>query len=311
MSEDIGFMFPGQGSQAVGMLGDLADAFPLVRETFDAAGQAIGIDLWSLSQEGPAEELGRTAITQPALLAASVACYRAWEAAGGEPPVVLAGHSVGEYCALVCGGAVDFEEAAVLLQHRGTLMQAAVPEGQGAMAAILGLDDEQVIELCERGSQERVVSAANFNAPGQVVVAGHADAVDAAIERAKEEGARRALLLAVSVPSHCSLMRGAADEFTQALDELEIRQPETPVVHNVSADVADSPDHIRRLLSAQLYSPVRWQDCIRTMKSRGATRLFECGPGKVLTGLVRRIDRELEAVAIGTLEALNEAVRDS
>lgn len=311
MSEDIGFMFPGQGSQAVGMLGDLADAFPLVRETFDAAGQAIGIDLWSLSQEGPAEELGRTAITQPALLAASVACYRAWEAAGGEPPVVLAGHSVGEYCALVCGGAVDFEEAAVLLQHRGTLMQAAVPEGQGAMAAILGLDDEQVIELCERGSQERVVSAANFNAPGQVVVAGHADAVDAAIERAKEEGARRALLLAVSVPSHCSLMRGAADEFTQALDELEIRQPETPVVHNVSADVADSPDHIRQLLSAQLYSPVRWQDCIRTMKSRGATRLFECGPGKVLTGLVRRIDRELEAVAIGTLEALNEAVRDS
>ncbi len=304
-------MFPGQGSQAVGMLGDLADAFPLVRETFDAAGQAIGIDLWSLSQEGPAEELGRTAITQPALLAASVACYRAWEAAGGEPPVVLAGHSVGEYCALVCGGAVDFEEATVLLQHRGTLMQAAVPEGQGAMAAILGLDDEQVIELCERGSQERVVSAANFNAPGQVVVAGHADAVDAAIERAKEEGARRALLLAVSVPSHCSLMRGAADEFTQALDELEIRQPETPVVHNVSADVADSPDHIRQLLSAQLYSPVRWQDCIRTMKSRGATRLFECGPGKVLTGLVRRIDRELEAVAIGTLEALNEAVRDS
>ena len=311
MSEDIGFMFPGQGSQAVGMLGDLADAFPLVRETFDAAGQAIGIDLWSLSQEGPAEELGRTAITQPALLAASVACYRAWEAAGGEPAVVLAGHSVGEYCALVCGGAVDFEEAAVLLQHRGTLMQAAVPEGQGAMAAILGLDDEQVIELCERGSQERVVSAANFNAPGQVVVAGHADAVDAAIERAKEEGARRALLLAVSVPSHCSLMRGAADEFTQALDELEIRQPEIPVVHNVSADVADSPDHIRQLLSAQLYSPVRWQDCIRTMKSRGATRLFECGPGKVLTGLVRRIDRELEAVAIGTLEALNEAVRDS
>ncbi|MEE8041294.1 MAG: ACP S-malonyltransferase [Pseudomonadales bacterium] len=311
MSEDIGFMFPGQGSQAVGMLGDLADAFPLVRETFDAAGQAIGIDLWSLSQEGPADELGRTAITQPALLAASVACYRAWEAAGGEPPVVLAGHSVGEYCALVCGGAVDFEEAAVLLQHRGTLMQAAVPEGQGAMAAILGLDDEQVIELCERGSQERVVSAANFNAPGQVVVAGHADAVDAAIERAKGEGARRALLLAVSVPSHCSLMRGAADEFTQALDELEIRQPEIPVVHNVSADVADSPDHIRQLLSAQLYSPVRWQDCIRTMKSHGATRLFECGPGKVLTGLVRRIDRELEAVAIGTLEALNEAVRDS
>lgn len=311
MSEDIGFVFPGQGSQAVGMLGDLADAFALVRETFDAAGQAIGLDLWSLSQEGPAEELGRTAITQPALLAASVACYRAWEAAGGEPPVVLAGHSVGEYCALVCGGAVDFEEAAVLLQHRGTLMQAAVPEGQGAMAAILGLEDEQVIELCGRGSQGRVVSAANFNAPGQVVVAGHADAVDAAIERAKEQGARRAMLLAVSVPSHCSLMRGAADEFMQALDELEIRQPEIPVVHNVSADVAESPDHIRQLLSAQLYSPVRWQDCIGTMKNRGATRLIECGPGKVLTGLMRRIDRELEAVAIGTLEALNEAARDS
>ena len=311
MSDDIGFMFPGQGSQEVGMLSDLADAFPLVRETFDAAGQATGLDLWTLALEGPVEALGRTENTQPALLAASVACYRAWEAAGGQAPRVMAGHSLGEYCALVCAGAMDFEEAAALLHHRGTLMQAAVPQGEGAMAAILGLDDEQVIELCRHGSDDRVVSAANFNSPGQVVVAGHADAVDAVIERAKEEGARRAMRLAVSVPSHCSLMRSAADEFTQALDALEIQQPEIPVVHNVSADVADSPDHIRQLLSAQLYSPVRWQDCVRTMKGRGAARLFECGPGKVLTGLVRRIDNELEATAIGTLDALQEAAQKS
>ncbi|MEE9254700.1 MAG: ACP S-malonyltransferase [Pseudomonadales bacterium] len=311
MSDNIGFMFPGQGSQEVGMLGDLADAYPIVRDTFDAAGEAIGLDLWTLAQEGPEEELGRTAVTQPTLLAACVACYRAWQEAGGERPVVMAGHSLGEYCALVCAGAMEFTEAAVLLHHRGTLMQAAVPQGQGAMAAILGLDDRQVIDLCKAASGDRVVAAANFNAPGQVVVAGHADAVDASIERAKEEGARRAIRLAVSVPSHCSLMRDAADEFTQALDELEIRQPEIPVVHNVSADVTEGPDQIRELLSKQLYSPVRWQDCVGMMKTYGAVRCVECGPGNILTGLVRRIDRELEAASIGTHDALMEAVGKS
>lgn len=308
MSGDIGFMFPGQGSQEVGMLADLADAFPLVRETFEAAGNVIGLDLWALSQEGPADELGRTAITQPALLAASVACYRAWEAAGGERPIVMAGHSLGEYCALVCAGAMDFTDVAALLHHRGTLMQAAVPAGEGAMAAILGLGNEQVIALCDGGPDGRVVSAANFNSPGQVVIAGHADAVDAVIERAKEEGARRAMRLAVSVPSHCALMESAANEFTRALEDLEIRKPDIPVVHNVNADVAEDPAEIRRLLSAQLYSPVRWQDCVLTMKERGASRLMECGPGKVLTGLVRRIDGDLEAASISTLEAFNEAV---
>lgn len=311
MSDKFGFMFPGQGSQEVGMLGDLADAYPLVRETFDAAGEAIGRDLWTLAQEGPAEELGRTAITQPTLLAASVACYRVWQEAGGERPVVMAGHSLGEYCALVCAGAMELTEVASLLHHRGSLMQAAVPEGEGAMAAILGLDDQQVIDLCNTTSGDRIVSAANFNAPGQVVIAGHADAVEAAVERAKEEGARRAIRLAVSVPSHCSLMRPAADEFTQALADLEIRQPEIPVVHGVSADVAEGTDQIRKLLSNQLYSPVRWQDCVRAMKAHGATKLIECGPGKVLTGLVRRIDGDLEAAFIGTRDALLEAVGNS
>lgn len=308
MSKKVGFLFPGQGSQEVGMLSDLASDYPLVRETFDAAGEATGLDLWKLTQEGPADELGRTTITQPALLAASVACYRVWEDAGGERPVVMAGHSLGEYCALVCAGAMDFSAVAALLHHRGALMQAAVPEGQGAMAAILGLDDEAVIDLCKAAPEGRVVSAANFNAPGQVVIAGHADAVEAVIERAKEKGARRAMRLAVSVPSHCSLMRTAADEFTQALAELEIRKPEIPVVHNVSADVADSPDQIRELLSSQLYSPVRWQDCVRTMKDHGASRMIECGPGKVLTGLVRRIDGDLEAASIGTRDGLLTAI---
>lgn len=302
-------VFPGQGSQSVGMLGELAGALPVVRETFSAAGEVLGYDLWQVVSEGPDERLNATARTQPALLAAGIAVWRAWLERGGPQPVAFAGHSLGEYTALVAAGALDFEEAVALVEFRGRAMQDAVPTGAGAMAAILGLDDEAVRAACREAAAEGdIVEAANFNAPGQVVVAGHSLAVERAIEAAKARGAKRAVLLPVSVPSHCMLMRPAAAQLAERLQSVTIRTPERPVIHNVDAEAHNEPDAIRAALVAQLDQPVRWVDCVQRLREMGASRVFELGPGKVLTGLAKRIDRELEAAAVQDSTTLDNSL---
>ena len=308
MDTDIALMFPGQGSQALGMLADLADAFEVVGATFEEASDAVGEDLWALAQHGPEADLDRTENTQPVLLAASVAVSRSWQAAGGPKPAIAAGHSLGEYSALVAAGALNLSDATRLVRSRGQAMQAAVPQGAGAMAAILGLDDEAVEQCCAQAADGDVVSAANYNAPGQVVIAGQAAAVDRAIAACKAAGARRAMALSVSVPSHCALMKPAVETLSEALEALEISAPEFPVVQNVDAAVADDADGIRSRLVDQLHAPVRWTDCVRAIKATGATRLGECGPGKVLSGMVKRIDRELTAQALGSVEGLRSAL---
>ena len=293
MTRRFAMVFPGQGSQAVGMLQDLATADTPVRATFEEASGVAGIDLWRLTREGPVEELNRTQNTQPAMLAAGVAVWRSWQAAGGPAPDFMAGHSLGEYTALVCGGALDFRDAIALVAERGRLMQAAVPEGQGAMAAILGLADDVVRSVCADAADDDVVEAVNFNAPGQVVVAGQADAVARAVELAKQAGAKRAVVLPVSVPSHCVLMKPAADELASRLAAVEVTAPETPVIHNASAAPENDPAKIRELLAVQLYSPVRWVESVQRMQAESVEVLLEAGPGKVLAGLVKRIDKSL------------------
>lgn len=302
----LGFVFPGQGSQAVGMLGDLAEEFPQIREHFEAAGEEIARPLWQIVRDGPESELIRTEITQPVLLTASVALWSVWKAQGGSTPVCLAGHSLGEYSALVCAGALGFADGVRLVHRRGQLMQEAVPQGQGAMAAILGLDDAQVEAACE--GIDGVVSAANYNAPGQVVIAGTAAAVAAATERCKELGARRATPLQVSGPFHCALMRPAQEAFAAALDAVTISEPAIPVVQNVDASVASSAADLRHKLLEQMSRPVLWTACVQAMAGRGVDRLVECGPGRVLAGLVKRIDKNLEAESIGTLDGLRGAL---
>jgi [acyl-carrier-protein] S-malonyltransferase len=304
----LGFMFPGQGSQSVGMLGDLAERHPVVRATFDEAGDAIGRPLWEIVATGPDSELVRTENTQPALLAASIAVWRVWLASGGAMPAVLAGHSLGEYSALVAADAIAFVDAVRLVHRRGQLMQAAVPQGEGAMAAILGLDDEGVEAAC--ASIDEVVSAANYNAPGQVVIAGTASGVARAIEACKARGAKRATPLPVSGPFHCALMRPAQDAFAADLEAVAIRMPTIPVVQNVDAAIADSVAGVRSRLLAQIASPVLWTRCVQTMAKAGATRLAECGPGRVLSGLVKRIERDIDGVALGSLEGLQSALAD-
>lgn len=301
-------MFPGQGSQAVGMLSALAGTRPEVLETFQAAGQALGEDLWGIVQRGPEERLNSTEITQPALLAAGVAVYRVWDVAGGRPPAVMAGHSLGEYTALVCAEALDFEDAVRLVSFRGRVMQDAVPAGVGAMAAILGLDDGQVEAVCERAAEDQVVEPVNYNSAGQVVVAGHAEAVERAMELARSEGAKRAVRLPVSVPSHCSLMEDASRRLAQRLEEVELRRPVLPVIHNVDARPRGTPAEIRAALVEQLHRPVRWSDCVRAMQEQGAAALVEAGPGKVLAGLARRIDRDLKAWPVHDPESLEAAL---
>lgn len=298
------FIFPGQGSQAVGMLGTLAGAHPVVRETFDEAGAAAGFDLWRLVQQGPESELNQTANTQPALLAAAVALWRAWRARGMAPPAVLAGHSLGEYSALVCAEAVAFDDAVRLVIERGRCMQAAVPEGQGAMAAILGLDDAAVEQACVRAAGTDVVAPANYNAPGQVVIAGHSAAVQRAIAECKGAGARRAVLLPVSVPSHCELMRAAADGLRRQLDATEIADARIPVIQNVDATARTAAGPIRAALLEQLYRPVQWVASVRCMHARGVRRAVECGPGNVLAGLIRRIEPEMEVMSGADPEAI-------
>jgi [acyl-carrier-protein] S-malonyltransferase len=293
----LSFVFPGQGSQAVGMLAELAAAYPLVGDTFAEASAALGLDLWRLVQEGPAEELNLTHNTQPAMLAAGVAVWRVWQQQGGVQPAYLAGHSLGEYTALVAGGAIAFADAVRLVAERGRLMQAAVPEGTGAMAAILGLDDDQVRAACAQAAAGEVVEAVNFNSPGQVVIAGHAGAVARAVEAAKAAGAKRAVTLPVSVPSHCALMRPAAERLAQRLASMAVRVPQIPVLHNVDVAVASTADAVRDRLARQLHSPVRWAETVKRLAAEGVTLVVEAGPGKVLAGLNKRIDKNLESVA--------------
>lgn len=301
-------VFPGQGSQSVGMLAELANDWSQVSETFAQASDALGYDLWELVQTGPEASLNQTDKTQPAMLAAGIACWRVWLAAGGSKPAYLAGHSLGEYTALVAAGAIDFAAAIKLVQKRGQLMQAAVPQGQGAMAAILGLTDEQVIEACAQAAQGDIVQAVNFNAPGQVVVAGASAAVERAVDVAKQAGAKRALMLPVSVPSHCSLMSEAAAELLKSLNELEINTPEIKVIHNVDVTSHDSAAAICEVLAKQLHNPVRWVETIQTLSQSGVTSLVECGPGKVLAGLTKRINREVTALPVFDVASLAKAI---
>jgi [acyl-carrier-protein] S-malonyltransferase len=284
-------LFPGQGSQSVGMLAALAARHTVVRETFAEASAALSYDLWQLVSEGPAEQLDQTERTQPALLAAGVAVWRAWGAQGGPVPMAMAGHSLGEYTAMVCAGALSFADALRLLQRRGQLMQAAVPVGTGAMAAIVGLEDDQVRAVCTEAAQGDVVEAVNFNAPGQVVIAGHKAAVERAAALAKARGAKLTKILPVSVPSHCSLMRPAAEQLAQDLQAVAIQPPSIPVLHNLDAASRSRPEDIRAALVAQLHSPVQWVKTIQALRAQGAAALLECGPGRVLTGLTKRIDK--------------------
>ncbi len=304
----LAFVFPGQGSQSVGMLKDLAAEFTEVEATFKQASDALGYDLWDVVQNGPAEKLNQTDVTQPAMLSAGVAVWRIWQAKGGAQPVMMAGHSLGEYTALVCAGALDFSDAVKLVAERGRLMQEAVPAGEGAMAAILGLDDDAVIQVCEDAAEGEVLSAVNFNSPGQVVIAGQKTAVERALGVAKEKGAKRALLLPVSVPSHCALMKPAAQKLEQILADIELREPVIPVLNNVDVQAQSDAAEIRAALVKQLHSPVRWVETIRKMAADGVDSLIECGPGKVLAGLNKRIERGMTAQAVYDSDSLNSAL---
>jgi [acyl-carrier-protein] S-malonyltransferase len=287
----LAFVFPGQGSQSIGMLAELGAAEPVVRETFAEASDVLGYDLWALCQEGPESDLGATERTQPAMLAAGVATWRVWIGRGGPRPAAMAGHSLGEYTALVCSRALDFRTAVDLVRYRGQVMQEAVPAGQGAMAAILGLEDADLELACREAAQGEVVEPVNFNAPGQTVIAGNATAVARAIEAARARGAKRAVLLPVSVPSHSSLMTGAAARLEARLATVDVHMPDVADVYTVDVRKHASPDGIRQSLKEQLYKPVRWAETVRTMIAAGTTVLVECGPGKVLTSLNRRIER--------------------
>jgi [acyl-carrier-protein] S-malonyltransferase len=296
----LAMVFPGQGSQSVGMLAALGAAEPVVRATFDVASRVLGYDLWLLCQAGPAELLNATERTQPAMLAAGVAVYRAWRAHGGPEPAVLAGHSLGEFTALVAAEAMGFEDAVGVVQYRGRVMQEAMPAGAGAMAAILALDDAEVEAACREAAAGQVVEAVNYNSPGQLVIAGDAAAVARAVEACKRRGAKRALLLPVSVPAHSSLLRAAGARLAGKLAEVELRAPRRPV-YAIGLGRHDAPDAIRANLVKQLSSPVRWSDTVAELVRQGATRIIECGPGKVLTGLNRRIERN-KAIAMLAVE---------
>ncbi len=311
MSAALAFVFPGQGSQSVGMLADLASRDPAVQQTFAEASEGAGVDLWALSREGAGDQLNQTEFTQPALLAASVAVWRLWQSRGGPRPALLAGHSLGEYSALVAADALPLAQAARLVRLRGQLMQTAAPAGTGAMAAILGADDALVEEVCRSVSGADVVVPANYNSPGQIVIGGHAAAVDAALEELAERGVRKAIRLAVSVPSHTPLMREAADQLADAMQGLDWQMPVLPVVQNVDALAHDSVDAIRDALVRQLYLPVQWTRCVQAIAVHGTTLVLECGPGKVLSGLVKRIDKSLDARALGLPTDFDAALADS
>ena len=301
-------VFPGQGSQTVGMLKDLADNYPIVKSTFAEASEVLGYDLWALIQTGPAEELNKTWQTQPALLASSVAIYRVWQSENGSEPDFMAGHSLGEYSALVCAGVIDFKDAIKLVELRGKLMQEAVPNGTGAMYAIIGLDNDSIRLACEQAAQGQVVAPVNFNSPGQVVIAGNKEAVERAGVLCKEAGAKRALPLAVSVPSHCALMKPAADKLASTLNSITFNAPKFAVINNVDVKVESAADNIKAALIAQLYSPVRWTETVEEMANQGVTLLVEMGPGKVLTGLTKRIVDTLSGCAVNDKASLDAAL---
>jgi len=303
------FVFPGQGSQTVGMLAELATIYPIVKQTFEQASDVVGYDLWQLSQTGPEELLNQTDKSQPALLAANVAIWRVWRERGGTQPSIMAGHSFGEYSALVCAEALTFTEGVQLAQDRGRFMQDAVPIGVGAVAALLGLEETKVLAICKQVAQDQVVSAVNFNAPNQIVIAGHATAVERAIVEAKSAGAKRAVLLPISVPVHCSLMQPAVEKMARRLEQITINIPKIPVLHNIDITVKTDTTAIRQALSAQIDHPVHWIKTIQTIAAEGITHIFECGPGKVLTGLNKRIAKEIKSLPIFDQQTLDQALK--
>ncbi|MEP6482885.1 MAG: ACP S-malonyltransferase [Rudaea sp.] len=307
---NLAFVFPGQGSQSLGMVAELASEFEIVERTFNEASDGAKADLWSISQAGPEELLNRTENTQPALLAAGVAVWRVWHERGGDTPSVLAGHSLGEYTALVCAGVLSLSEAAGLVAERGRLMQAAVPSGIGAMAAVLGGDDAQIAQVCAEVAGDDVVAPANYNAPGQLVIAGNVAAVDRAIARLAELGVRKTVKLAVSVPSHCALMRGASEALAKQFESISWSAPKIPVIQNAEAKSYGDVEAIRAALAQQLYMPVRWTETVQQFPARGITRVAECGPGKVLTGLLKRIERALDGRALGAPGEMAQALTD-
>lgn len=300
--------FPGQGSQTVGMLAELAETYPVIKATFAEASEVLGYDLFELASQGPAEELNKTWKTQPALLTSSVALWRLWQEQNGPTPSVMAGHSLGEYSALVCAGALNFADAVKLVELRGQAMQRAVPEGTGAMAAIIGLENDVIAANCEKAADGQVVSPVNFNSPGQVVIAGHKEAVERANVLMKESGAKRALPLPVSVPSHCALMQPAAVELEKALEALEVKTPAIPVINNVDVALETDPAAIKRALVRQLFSPVRWTETVEKMANMDVTLEVEMGPGKVLSGLAKRIDKRVEGLAINDVATLQDVL---
>ena len=307
---DTAAIFPGQGSQSIGMLADLAASNELVRATFDEASRAIGRDLWALASDGPAEELNQTRWTQPAMLAADVAVWRVYTSRGAQMPVAMAGHSLGEYAALVAAESMALVDATAVVHERGRLMQEAVGEGEGAMAAILGLDDELVEQICaDLGRSEKTVVAANYNSPGQLVIAGSRSGVESAVDKCKQAGAKRAMLLPVSVPAHSPLMAPAAEGLQRALEMIAIKPPACPVLHNFDLQPRETPESIRSALIEQLTHPVPWTGTIRELIARGATRFLECGPGRVLSGLGKRIDRDAAWLALETPDGIDKALQ--
>lgn len=307
MNNKLAFVFPGQGSQSVGMLADLADN-AAVQATFSEASEALGYDLWDLIQNDPDGKLNQTNYTQPALLTASVAIWRAWQAIGNDLPSVLAGHSLGEYSALVCADVISLSEGVKLVEKRGQYMQEAVPAGVGAMYAIIGLADDAIINACKEAAQGEVVSAVNFNSPGQVVIAGNKAAVERAGALCKEAGAKRALPLPVSVPSHCALMQSAADKLAKDLENIEFKTPSIPVINNVDVATATESNDIKDALIRQLYSPVRWTESVEKIAGMGVENVIEAGPGKVLQGLLKRINKQLVCVTVNTADSLKSAL---
>ncbi len=307
----LAFVFPGQGSQKVGMLAELAAAHPEVETTFGEASAVLGYDLFERAQQGPAEAINMTECTQPLLLTASVACWRIWQKLEGPAPRWLAGHSLGEWSALVCAEVVNFADAVALVRERGRLMQEAVPAGVGAMAAIIGLEDADIQAACAGAAQGQVVCPVNFNSPGQVVIAGHAEAVERAMEACKQAGAKRALPLPVSAPFHTALMRPAAEGLSALVEKTAFRSPTIPVVHNVHARTESDPARIKALMIEQIYSPVLWVACVNTLVEQGATLALECGPGKVLGGLIKRIDKSLGTGSLETPDDIATALADT
>ncbi len=305
----LAFVFPGQGSQSIAMQDELAEEFPDVQATYAEASEELGYDLWQLVQEGPKEKLDETIVTQPLMMTAGIAGWRVWQKAGGDTPALLAGHSLGEYTALVCSGVIEFRNAIRLIKRRAELMQQAVPAGDGAMAAILGLDDDAVLSVCRDAEEGQVVQAVNFNTPGQVVIAGTRTAVERAAKLATDAGARRALLLSVSVPAHSDLMKPAAEELSEALAEASLSVPSIPVISNADVVCYETVEQIRDGLRRQLFSPVRWAETIRFMIEHGTTKIVECGPGKVLAGLNRRIDKSISSTCLNSPAALEAALQ--